>query len=66
MMSTFKPSCKHQNITIKVEIQVWWYSPVIKAFRKFWEENCELETSLGYIRRPASKKSRVGDDRVLA
>jgi hypothetical protein len=35
----------------------WWFRPVILALRRWWQEDSELEASLGYnIVRPYLKK----------
>jgi hypothetical protein len=35
---------------------VWWYTPVIPALRRLWQEDQGLESNLGYIARPYLKK----------
>jgi hypothetical protein len=36
--------------------QTWWYTPIIPELRRLRQENCEIESSLGYLVRPCLKK----------
>jgi hypothetical protein len=36
----------------------WWHTPVTPAHRRLRQEDCEFETSLGYIEKPYLKKKK--------
>jgi hypothetical protein len=40
----------------KGRLKVWWHTPVMPAFRRLRQENCEFEARLGYIATPCLKK----------